>query len=352
MKKVIYLSFILGLLSVGSSCKKSTSNKISKEPEKSKYQDYVSQAENRASTLSQKRKDKRTKWLTELNANRIYINLVNDKIISVEYLPVLTAISDAIKNAAIDKGESVFSIDEEIMNKIEKSKDGQSKINFVITVSCLALKMNGGLPKEIVDVFDRYKTKFKSYGSKGDTIVDTAGNKEIIDADYNISYTFALFNPEDEKALDAIYESVQSGNGSWNTNDVNYENAYMAKRDEYMKHLKKVYKDSPYLIDADFELTPKELYSSYNANEVSADEEYKNKKILLTGSISDIGKDITDKPYISFRSNYIHGVTCYFSDDAIKAISKLSKGDKITVLGKCKGLTLGSVIMSNCKIIE
>lgn len=354
MKKVIYLSLFITLSAgVIISCKKNKHSKEASQTEAGKYDDYISQVERDVSKLSHNRKQQCEKWLSELKVNPVYKALVNSSTVSQEYLPVLTAINDAIKNTYInDNGEDVFAIEEPIIKSVESSEAGETKMGFVIPVSCLALKMNGGLPKEIVTVFERYRTKYRFFGTKGDIVIDDAGNREKITSNYNLCYAFALFNPKDEKALDAIYESVKNGINHWNGADKEYENAFMVTRKAYMQHLSEVYPDSPYLIKADFEITPEKLYSDYEVNEVAADEKYKGRTVALTGIINDIGKDVLDKPYISFEIDYLKSVTCYFSDDDVKQIAPLEKGQTIIITGNCRGLNLTNVVMVDCKIVE
>ncbi len=100
-------------------------------------------------------------------------------------------------------------------------------------------------------------------------------------------------------------------------------------------------------------MSASELFSEYDQNEVAADEKYKNKTIAVTGTIDDIGKDIMDDPYLSLGIGYLQSVNCYFSDENKSIISKVSKGEKITIIGVCKGKTLNiSVSLHDCKIFE
>lgn len=315
------------------------------------HEEYISQVDKNVVNLSSNRKQQREKWIKELKANLVYINLVDNASTSVEYLPVLYAISEAIKNSHSEKGESVFFISDEIATEIEKSKDGEAKMNFIIPVSSLSMQMNGGLPKEIVAVFERYRDKYNLYGEANTSFFDTTGKSVKVEKAFNLSYAFGLFDSKDKKALDAIYESVQKGISQWNENsELVYENSFMALKSEYMNHLKKVYSDSPYLIDVDFEITASDLAQEYKDNEVSADEKFKGKKVAVSGTIASIGKDVLDNPYISFTGEFLQNVTCYFSDENNKIISQLSKGQKITIIGECRGLTLTNVIIQDCKI--
>lgn len=345
-----------GILCIGlialffNSCKKDTNYKTS-DNGIYQHEGYIEQVKQNVSKLNPERKQQRVKWINELKKNPVYINLVDSAMVSVDYLPTLNAISDAIKNSFSLNGSSQFGISEAIATTVEKSDDGDNKMNFVIAISSLALKMNGGLPDEIVEVFERYRNKYNLYGAESTNVYDTAGKSVKIEKPFNISYAFGLFNSKDKKVLDAIYESVQKGAGQWNeSSEQVYDNGFMALKSEYMKHLKRVYPDSPYLVDVDFEITATHLYQAYDANEVAADEQYKGKKIAVTGTIGSIGKDVLDNPYVSLKVGYMQSVNCYFSDKNNKIISQLLKGEKVTIIGTCKGLSLSYVVMRNCSI--
>ena len=332
------------------SCRNSTSN-VSKNADSSPYKNYIEEMNKNVSGLNPERKSQRDKWIMELRDNTIYKDLVDSLSVSQNYLPVLSAVSQAIKNSYSVEGASQFGISEEIALDIENSENGAQKMSFVIAVSSLSMQMNGGLPKEIVEVFDRYRKKYNLYGEANINVFDSAGKKTKIEKPYNLSYAFGLFDSKDKKVLDAIYESTEAGISEWNEKgEESYENSFMALKRDYMQHLKKVYSDSPYLLDVDFEVTSSELYEAYEANEVAADEKYKGKKLAITGIIGNIGKDVLDNPYIAFKENHLQGVTCYFSDVNNKVISQLSKGQDVTVVGKCGGLTLTNVVIKDCKL--
>lgn len=349
MRKLKSITIIGLTLFILSGCKKNddlTGNKLD-----TPHENYITAVEKNISSLSPERKKKRAEWIADLKKNPIYISLVDSNTVSIEYLPTINAISEAIKNSYIENGSSVFGISEEIDSSIIKSNDGAAKMDFVVKVALLSLKMNGGMPKEIVAVFDNYRKKFNLYGKQGDLIIVPGGERIKIENNYNLSYAFALFDPADKKVLDAIFESVDQGISDWNEeSNVIYDNGFMALKNDYMKHLKEFYADSPYLLNVDFEIIAAVLYAGYRNNEVAADEKFKGKKLAITGTISDIGKDIADQPYISFRVDDFESVTCYFDNENVKAISKLSKGEKITVVGKCGGLILTNVVIRDCQL--
>lgn len=89
------------------------------------------------------------------------------------------------------------------------------------------------------------------------------------------------------------------------------------------------------------DISPEELITSYEANEVKGDEIYSGKYFRLTGTIGDIGKDILENVYITFKRDEqfaLTSVQCYFSDEAeIQKVMELNSGDNITLVGYCEG---------------
>ena len=99
-------------------------------------------------------------------------------------------------------------------------------------------------------------------------------------------------------------------------------------------------------------IAPEQLYSEYAANEVAADEKYKDKIVLLTGMVTEIAKDYSGGISITLlTSSYSSGIQCMFSDDHIKETAKLVKGQKISIKGKCEGLSVGAVMINGCSIV-
>ena len=99
---------------------------------------------------------------------------------------------------------------------------------------------------------------------------------------------------------------------------------------------------------ASVEITAAQLYQEYQANEIAADEKYKDQIIQVSGRIRDIGNDLMDNPYITLVGDpYFGDVQCYFSEKSI--VASLSKGQQITVMGICDGLMM-NVLLNDCVI--
>lgn len=95
------------------------------------------------------------------------------------------------------------------------------------------------------------------------------------------------------------------------------------------------------------DVTARKLFADYEANEVSADEMYKGKVLRVSGTISKIGKDVLDTPYVELSASDVFGVQCMFDDTG--ALGSLKRGKKLTL--RCKGDgKLGNVILRGCMI--
>lgn len=79
----------------------------------------------------------------------------------------------------------------------------------------------------------------------------------------------------------------------------------------------------------DVQRTASQLQADYDANEIAADQEYKGKKILLSGTVESINKDFTGDGYLTLRSSSPLGVQARLSDRGMQGASLLEKGTQI-----------------------
>jgi hypothetical protein len=95
-------------------------------------------------------------------------------------------------------------------------------------------------------------------------------------------------------------------------------------------------------------LTALELNRDYTANEIAGDNKYLGKTVEITGIISDIGKIIGNTDYyVALNDKKVEGqilldfrplVMCHFANAKGDILAKLSKGQLVTIRGKCTGL--------------
>lgn len=103
--------------------------------------------------------------------------------------------------------------------------------------------------------------------------------------------------------------------------------------------------------EPDYVLRANDLINEYDVNEVSADDKYKGKIVVVTGTIQSIGKDIMDQAYIVIGGEgFLDGIQCMFTKGEHRTIARLSKGQMVTVKGEVRGKSIGNVLMEKCHI--
>ncbi len=353
-RAVRYVSYAVLLALIGITANKTkfpASTSITKEKteevvNQNPYQSYLDESAKNIASLSPELKANREKLLSALKENPVYTKLVTEKVVSSEYLPVLNAITNGITNISSKN----YAINADLEKQVTSSEDGENKMDFVVKCGALAMPtVNGGLPEEIIDVFVRYKNKFNASGVKGMTY-DANMNSQQIKYDYDLTPFFALMNP-DKQNLEALYEAKNKGLSSWNDKG-SYIYPYLATKDGFLTKLKEVDPNSKLFPKVDMEVSASELYNAYEANEVSADGQYKGKRLLIKGVVGTIGKDVLDDPYVSLKIDYLQSVNCYFSDKNNKVLSQLNKGQKVQIIGTCSGRSLTDVVVKNCELWE
>lgn len=96
-----------------------------------------------------------------------------------------------------------------------------------------------------------------------------------------------------------------------------------------------------------------QLSADYKANQVAADAKYKGKTVEVTGTISSIGKDILDTPYVTLSgSDVLSSVQCMFDKSDADQLATLAKDTRITLTGKVKGEMVINVLLDNCSIVK
>ena len=95
-----------------------------------------------------------------------------------------------------------------------------------------------------------------------------------------------------------------------------------------------------------------DLFADYAANEVAADQKYRNTVVCVTGTVDVIGKDMLDRPYLLMRGTErqsVFGVQGLFPNEAESGLAAISKGQRITMTCRCDGKA-GNVILKDCRL--
>jgi hypothetical protein len=100
------------------------------------------------------------------------------------------------------------------------------------------------------------------------------------------------------------------------------------------------------------EMSARDLWSAYAANEIAADEKYKTKRLIVNGTISDIGKDILDAPYVTLdRNEYAVGsVQAVFPRESASQLASLSRGRYVRAACLVSGKMM-NVLLRNCELL-
>src|SRR5262245_47847617 len=102
-------------------------------------------------------------------------------------------------------------------------------------------------------------------------------------------------------------------------------------------------------------LTAEELLAEYQKNEIGADQKYKEKPVQVTGTVSEVQKDVLGRYYVGLgtaQENEMFDVMCYLDKSAEEDAGKLKKGDKVTIMGLCQGKTLKVLNLKRCYFVK
>lgn len=91
------------------------------------------------------------------------------------------------------------------------------------------------------------------------------------------------------------------------------------------------------------------LYKIYDANEVAADEQLKGKRLVVTGRVGTISKDMFGNPYVTIGS-MLHGAQCSFPGNQQASLSSLRKGQLLSVAGTVDGKMM-NVQLKDCMVV-
>lgn len=105
-----------------------------------------------------------------------------------------------------------------------------------------------------------------------------------------------------------------------------------------------------------------ELMRAYDENIVNADEQYTDTIMVVSGTVSSIGKTNgdTNLTVLLESGTYFYGVQLNFDTSQTDSIATLSEGDNVTAIGKCTGksgklllvIDGNNVMIENCYIIK
>ncbi|ORC50809.1 hypothetical protein BZK31_27830 [Pseudomonas floridensis] len=103
--------------------------------------------------------------------------------------------------------------------------------------------------------------------------------------------------------------------------------------------------------DAVKSYTAMQVSSSYGENSVAADMLFRDKRVKVTGRITDINTDFMGNPYLILAgSNQFMGPQFKFNKSALSAIAALKKGAQISVICTGRGDLAKIPMFENCEL--
>ena len=97
-----------------------------------------------------------------------------------------------------------------------------------------------------------------------------------------------------------------------------------------------------------------EIAKAYEANTVAADQQFKDKKVKVSGTIGDINTNFMGNPYITMTGgeNPFMLPQFHFDKGAADQIAKLSKGKKVTVICTGNGDVAKTPMLGDCSLVD
>lgn len=97
----------------------------------------------------------------------------------------------------------------------------------------------------------------------------------------------------------------------------------------------------------------KVLYQEYMDNPIAADAKYKGKILQVTGEVGSIDREISQETYITFDIDFLQDIRLTFKKSEEAKVAQLSKGQTVTVKGKCNGTLLSTTVaLGDCELVD
>ncbi len=103
-------------------------------------------------------------------------------------------------------------------------------------------------------------------------------------------------------------------------------------------------KAHPYTVKAEV------MLQEWKDNVIAAERKYKNKWVLVTGTVEAIGKTLGARYVALTGLSGFSGVNLYCTKAEDERIAQINKGDEITALGRVRDKTLGAIMIHDCEL--
>ena len=95
-------------------------------------------------------------------------------------------------------------------------------------------------------------------------------------------------------------------------------------------------------------VTVAELEKAYDGNEVSADQQYGDRLLAITGKVIKVALNADDEPFVSFESNGLIPFQAHFTRDDGAGTAEFAEGQDVMVYCTKVTETLGQPSASGC----
>jgi hypothetical protein len=100
------------------------------------------------------------------------------------------------------------------------------------------------------------------------------------------------------------------------------------------------------------EILADELLLAYETSTTTADERWKGKVLMVSGSADTIGKDALNAPYLAFRhAGTGLAIQARFDRDSASDLLNLSEGQEVRVKCRCDGKVINA-LLTGCKLMR
>jgi hypothetical protein len=89
-----------------------------------------------------------------------------------------------------------------------------------------------------------------------------------------------------------------------------------------------------------------QLVKAYKDNPIAADAEYRDKPITVTGTVTNIDREMMQHPYLIIDD----AIQCVFPKESEANVANLKKGQRVTVTGEVKGKHFIRVLIEDCAL--
>ena len=100
------------------------------------------------------------------------------------------------------------------------------------------------------------------------------------------------------------------------------------------------------------QVTPALLYQMYNANEVAADDKFKDHLLELTAPVSSIDKDFTDSAVLKFKVDEYNDVQATLEDSQKPRAAQLNVDQTVTIDCSSVRRIINSPMLDHCIIVN